>query len=304
MPLGNVDLVVEAAVEKLELKKKIFARLDELAGNRDVVLATNTSALSIAEIAGATTRPERVVGLHFFNPVHKMRLIEVVAGGQTSPAIVQRAVRFAQQIGKLPVVVKDSPGFLVNRILLPYLIEAGRLFDAGARVEDVDAAMLEFGMPMGPLRLMDEVGVDVTADAAGTLVAAFADRLQAPAALGRLLAAGWLGRKTGRGFYVGNQVNPALRTAGRFSRAELQRRLVLLLVNEAARCVAEEIAAGPAAVDFAVVMGTGFAPFRGGPLRYADSVGPAKIVEELSRFDGPQYRPCGRLREGGRYYED
>ena len=278
--LANVDLVIEAAVEKMDAKKKIFARLDELAGDRDVVLATNTSALSLAEVAGATKRPERVVGLHFFNPVHRMQLVEVVRGTQTSDAVLQRAVRFAQQIGKLPVVVKDSPGFLVNRILLPYLSEAGRLFEAGAKVDDIDEAMLEFGMPMGPLRLIDEVGVDIAADVAATLAAKFPDRMQVPGVLAGLMGEKWLGMKTGRGFYV-NGVKPN-EAAGKFrrgntaaglSRVELQRQMVLLMVNEAARCVDEKIATGPADVDFAMVMGTGFAPFRGGPLRYADAAG-------------------------------
>ena len=146
----------------MEVKKAIFQRLDDLV-RADAVLATNTSALSITELAAATQHPERVVGFHFFNPVHKMQLVEVVLGKQTAPEVAQRALRFAQSIGKLPVLVKDSPGFLVNRILLPYMIEAGILFWRGASIEDIDDAMIDFGMPMGPLRLIDEVGTDVAA---------------------------------------------------------------------------------------------------------------------------------------------
>ena len=153
VPLRQVDLVIEAAVEKLELKKKIFQRLDELAGD-DTLLATNTSALPISELAAGTRRPERVLGLHFFNPVHRMQLVEIVATRHTSPEALQRALRFVQQIGKLPVIVKDSPGFLVNRILMPYLVEAGNLFEAGASVTDLDEALLDFGMPMGPMALL------------------------------------------------------------------------------------------------------------------------------------------------------
>ena len=177
MPLDQVDLVIEAAVEKMEAKKQIFAKLDAQAVNPETLLATNTSALSLAEIAGATKNPGRVVGIHFFNPVHKMQLVEVVSPPQTSPETVQRAVQFARQIGKLPVVVKDSPGFLVNRILVPYLLEAGLLFESGARATEIDEAMLDFGMPMGPLRLIDEVGVDIAADVAATLAGKFSDRL-------------------------------------------------------------------------------------------------------------------------------
>src|SRR5437667_3179000 len=199
--LRSVDLVIEAAVENLELKKKIFQRLGELAGPT-TVLATNTSALSVSEIAASTKSPERVVGIHFFNPVHRMQLVEVVVGRHTSPEVAERALRFVQQIGKLPVLVKDSPGFLVNRILMPYLIEAGHLFEAGASTGDIDEAMLDFGMPMGPLRLIDEVGVDVAHHVAGELEARFSDRMPSPRVLAQMLKAGLLGRKSERGFYL------------------------------------------------------------------------------------------------------
>src|SRR5207248_1104021 len=147
VPLKRAELVIEATVEKLDLKKKVFAELDELAGEQ-TILATNTSALPVSELAAATRRPGRVLGLHFFNPVHRMQLVEIVAARQTSPEVLQRALRFVQQIGKLPVIVQDSPGFLVNRILMPYLVEAGNLFAAGASVTELDEAMLDFGMPI------------------------------------------------------------------------------------------------------------------------------------------------------------
>jgi len=307
MLLQNVDLVIEAAVEKMDLKKKIFTRLGEMAGP-DTILATNTSALSVSEIAASTKLPERVVGIHFFNPVHRMQLVEVVVARQTSPEVVQRTLRFVQLVGKLPVVVKDSPGFLVNRILLPYLMEAGHLFEAGASVLDIDASMLEFGMPMGPLRLIDEVGVDVAHHVASELENKFSDRMHAPQALAQMLKAGLLGRKSERGFYLYNtkkpEVNPALSLfqkdtrAGRFGRDELQKRMALLMVNEAARCLEEEIVTEPGDVDFAMIMGTGFAPFRGGPLRYADSVGVGNVVGTMKRLadaGGPQFEPCPLL---------
>lgn len=321
VPLGGVDLVIEAAVEKMDLKKELFRRLDERAGPQ-TILATNTSALSVSEIAAGTARPERVVGLHFFNPVHRMQLVEVVLGEKTSVEVLRRAVRFVQQIGKLPVVVKDSPGFLVNRILMPYLLEAGHLFESGAEVKDIDEAMLDFGMPMGPLRLIDEVGLDVSRHVAATLVEKFSDRMSTPGVLDTMIAAGLLGRKTGRGFYLhedgGKNAQPN-READRFrlnetargwDRAELQARMVMLMVNEAARCLEESVVAGPEDVDFGMIMGTGFAPFRGGPLRYADAEGAAVLAGAMQRMvdaGEPRFAPCellGKLSgRNGKFYD-
>jgi len=322
VPFEGVDLVIEAAVEKMDAKKKIFTHLDEQAGHQETLLATNTSALSLTEIAGATKNPVRVVGIHFFNPVHKMQLVEVIATPQTDPEMVRRASQFVRQIGKLPVVVKDSPGFLVNRILVPYLLEAGLLFENGAKATDIDEAMLDFGMPMGPLRLIDEVGVDIAADVAAILTARFSDRLRAPELLAKMASSGWLGRKSGRGFYVYSgkgktAPNPEMnslilgRDAASLNRHELQQRLALLIINEAARCVEERIASTPEMIDFAMVMGTGFAPFRGGPLRYAETFGLRRVVDELDRLsavEGARYTRCDLLErlaaEGRRFYED
>jgi len=320
VPMKNVEIIVEAAVEKMDLKKKVFARLDEQAP-ADAILATNTSALSITEIAAATKNPERVVGIHFFNPVHKMQLVEVVVGKQTKPDVAQRAIRFVQQIGKLPVVVQDSPGFLVNRILLPYLVEAAALFEAGAPTEVLDDAMLDFGMPMGPMRLIDEVGVDIAADVAMTLAGTFKDRLKMSEVLPKMIEAGLLGRKSGAGFYTYKSKEPRVNpqaakfcnetSAAGFNPGELQRRMVLLMVNEAARCLEEKIVMKAGDVDFGMVMGTGFAPFRGGPLAYADAETPAKIVEDMKTLvlaAGPQYEPCTLLAEmavtGRKFYEE
>ena len=319
VPLRHVDLVIEAAVEKLELKQKIFRRLDELVAE-DTILATNTSPVS--ELAATTRRPERVIGLHFFNPVHRMQLVEIVAARQTSPEVLQRALRFVQQIGKLPVVVKDSPGFLVNRILMPYLLEAGTLFEAGATLSKLDEAMLDFGMPMGPMCLLDEVGIDVALHVAHSLAANYPDRMAVPETLSKMIQAGLLGRKTGRGFYlhqkgkspqpnqkvasfVRNQVQSAL------SQKDLQERMVLLMVNEAARCLEEQVVTEPEDVDFAMIMGTGFAPFRGGPLRYADSVGAAILVAAMDRLvasGSVHFIPCALMRSmaasGTRFYPE
>jgi len=308
-PLDAIDLIIEAAVEKMDLKKRIFTRLDETAPAR-TILATNTSALSITELGAAVNRPDRVAGIHFFNPVHRMPLVEVITGEKTSPDTAAAAVRFVQAIGKMPVLVRDSPGFLVNRILLPYMVEAGDLFAQGAAIGEVDAAMLDFGMPMGPLRLIDEVGLDVAEDVAATLAAAFPGRMHVPAVISRMMADGLLGRKSGRGFYIHQKAKSApnpnaakYRDTGALptlDRAAMQRRMVLLMVNEAARCIEEKVVAEPADADFGMIMGAGFAPFRGGPLRYADSLGAAAIVAALREEEarsGAHFAPCQLLQE-------
>ena len=312
VPLRHVDLVIEAAVEDMALKKEVFRKLEAAAGD-ETILATNTSALSVSELAASAAHPERIVGIHFFNPVHRMQLVEVVRAPATNPATVQRAIQFVQQIGKLPLLVNDSPGFLVNRILVPYLIEAGLLFEAGASAQDIDEAMLDFGMPMGPLRLLDEVGLDVAHHICVTLSKQFPDRMSSPAILEKMLQAGFLGKKSGRGFYVHskggktelNTPVDAFRIGGLaqgFTREDLQERMVLLMVNEAARCLEEQVVATADDVDFAMVMGTGFAPFRGGPLRYADSHGVEKIYLAMRKWvatGAAQFEPCALLESHG-----
>jgi 3-hydroxyacyl-CoA dehydrogenase/enoyl-CoA hydratase/3-hydroxybutyryl-CoA epimerase len=224
--------------------------------------------------------------------------------------VTHRAVRFVQQLGKLPVVVQDSPGFLVNRILMPYLIEAGYLFETGARVEDIDESMLEFGMPMGPLRLIDEVGVDVSQHVADTLAAKFSDRMTTPKVLSRMLEAKLLGRKGGRGFYVHAGKEPAMnmeidkfqesQASANLDRKALRDRMVYLMINEAARCLEEHVVASPEDVDFGMIMGTGFAPFRGGPLRYADRLGIKTVVDEMNDLAGrgeTRFAPCALLKQ-------
>nr|MBA3544160.1 enoyl-CoA hydratase/isomerase family protein [Chthoniobacterales bacterium] len=199
-PLREVQIVVEAASEKLEIKKQIFRDLDSKIDDTDI-LATNTSALSISTLAAETKLPGRVIGLHFFNPVSRMKLIEVVIGEQTSEETKERVLGFARQIGKVPVVVKDSPGFLVNRVLFPYLLEAAELFEKGVDAGEMDAALVEWGMPMGPLRLIDEVGVDITVDIAATLEKSLGARGHMPTILKKMQEAKMLGRKSGSGFY-------------------------------------------------------------------------------------------------------
>lgn len=317
--MKHTDLIVEAAVEKLDLKVDLFHQLESLSRD-DTILATNTSALSISTIAQELNHPERVVGIHFFNPVHRMQLVEVIRGEKTDPEVLHRSVKFVQQIGKMPVVVKDSPGFVVNRILMPCLIEAAMLFEQGADIHDIDEAMLDFGMPMGPLRLVDEVGVDVARHVCDTLAQPFSKYLAIPKVLDSLMERRWLGRKTGKGFYVhdGKKCLPNeadirfLRDdhARSFPLGQLQSRMVLLMVNEAARCLEEEIVAGPEDIDFAMIMGAGFAPFRGGPLRFADHFGGDRIVADMNQLveaGEKHFLPCDLLadmaRAGKRFYQ-
>jgi 3-hydroxyacyl-CoA dehydrogenase/enoyl-CoA hydratase/3-hydroxybutyryl-CoA epimerase len=310
IPLNHIDLVIEAAVEKLELKQKIFGELEERI-SPDTLLASNTSALSIDSIASSLRYPDRVVGIHFFNPVHRMQLVEIIRGEKTSPVTVERAIRFVKGIGKLPVLVKDSPGFLVNRILLPYMVEAVQIFREGYRIETIDKVMLDFGMPMGPLRLTDEVGLDVSQHVAQDLAKRVLHLAPVTDGLTNLIAKGWLGRKSGKGFYeysssgkketpnpLVQQLQPAQPTI--VNESDLKDRLTLIMLNEAARTLEEHVVAEPEDVDFGMIMGTGWAPFRGGPLRYADSIGISTVVSRLNNLSakiGTYFEPCPLLAE-------
>ncbi len=326
--MRNIGIVIEAASEKIEIKKQIFADLAAKTPEK-AILATNTSALSITELGAMTDQPSRVIGLHFFNPVSRMKLVEVVVGQQTAPETVARALAFTREIGKLPVLVQDSPGFLVNRVLFPYLLDAAELFEKGVPAKDIDDALLRWGMPMGPLRLIDEVGVDITVDIAETLEKKFGRRDRAPEILRKMQAAKMLGRKNGRGFYeyAGKEQTPNesvrdLRSGvvagggdrGRSERSpgfeprssppattdEIVNRLVFLMVNEAARCLEEKVVATSEDADFGMMMGTGFAPFRGGPLRYADHYGLKMFVSEMDGLHaraGDKFVPCDLLRQ-------
>ncbi len=321
VPLANVDLVIEAALEKLAVKQAIFRQLEAHSAPH-TVLATNTSALSIDAIADGLADPGRVVGIHFFNPVHRMQLVEIVRGKRTSPAALDTALGYVKAIGKLPVLVNDSPGFLVNRILLPYMVEAVRLFHEGVYAERLDRIMLDFGMPMGPARLTDEVGLDVAQHVAVDLQNRLAKPVPINDTLEKMIAKGWLGKKSGTGFYVFPQEkgaketpNPevaALQTngAGRAQdEATLRDRMVLVMVNEAARVLEEGVVDAPEDVDFGMIFGTGWAPFRGGPLRYADTRGVAEIVAQLRKLQtevAPHFEPCAKLSHmassGARFY--
>ncbi len=313
-PLKRAEWVIEAAVEKLAIKEQLFHGLDAQTLPA-TLLATNTSALPVARIAASTGRPGRVLGLHFFNPVHRMPLVEVVIPEGGDPDVKRRALALVQQIGKTPVVVRDTPGFLVNRVLLPYLMQAAAAFDGGASVEAVDTVMLDFGMPMGPLRLADEVGLDVALEVAQTLAAAYPDRMSVPPFLAKMVEAGLLGRKSGRGFYdyPGAKGEPRtnwnalnFRTGGTApDSVSLRDRMVYRMLDEAARCQDEKVVATAEDVDLGMVLGAGFPPFRGGPLRYADSLGAESIVAGMKAL---LMEPCARLQtmaaQNQKFYED
>jgi 3-hydroxyacyl-CoA dehydrogenase/enoyl-CoA hydratase/3-hydroxybutyryl-CoA epimerase len=339
MELRDVQFVIEAASEKMEIKKEIFRDLSMQVGPKTIV-ATNTSALPVTELAGVTVAPERVIGLHFFNPVGRMKLVEVVIAQETSAGTKERALAFVRQIGKLPVVMRDSPGFLVNRVLFPYLLDAAELFEAGLEAERIDHALLEWGMPMGPLRLIDEIGVDITVDIAATLEKAFGRRDHAPAVLLWLIDRQMLGHKSGNGFYrydgkaetpneqliqwrrglhgepegaEGPNVPPGrhrdLHRLSGLNNEQLAHRLIFLMVNEAARCAEERVVESPEDADYGMILGTGFAPFRGGPLRFAEQFGLKKLVDEMNRFSltDDKFEPCELLkkhaRDGTKFYE-
>lgn len=278
IPLLRCDLVIEAAVEDLYIKRRVFADLSARV-RPDCLLATNTSALPIRELTDAISNPERLLGLHFFNPVHRMPLVEVVRAATTSDETIATAFAFVRSLGKSPVLVEDRPGFLVNRILLPYLVEAGQLFDNGADPKFIDDAMLDFGMPMGPLRLIDEVGLDVALHVAKTLANAFPDRMKVPEILERMVAKQMLGRKNGSGFYkhkgreaVPNPEALKLRSGSTLNPDGLPLRLANKMSEEAARCLDEGVAASADDIDLAMILGTGYPPFRGGPLRHRDQL--------------------------------
>jgi 3-hydroxyacyl-CoA dehydrogenase / enoyl-CoA hydratase / 3-hydroxybutyryl-CoA epimerase len=306
-----IDVVVEAVVEDLAIKRTVLAELEGHIRD-DCLVCTNTSSLSVGAMAEAMRHPERLVGMHFFNPVNRMPLVEVVPGARTSPAAVQEVAALVRRLGKTAVVVKDCPGFLVNRILLPYLNEAARCLEDGADLATIDRAIADFGMPMGPFTLSDEVGLDVGFKVATILAGAYGERMRVADTL-RIAyqELHLLGTKGGRGFFIhqgGKQLpNPQITeriSAMRSGRApagqamstdEIRSRCLLIMVNEAARCLEEQVVANPAILDLAMIMGTGFPPQRGGLLHYANQLGSGPVADSLrgleSRY-GERFAPC------------
>ena len=317
----TADLVIEAVFEDLAVKQAVLREVEAVA-QPDCIFASNTSTIPISRIAAASSRPSNVIGMHFFSPVHRMPLLEVVVGARTAPETTVTAVAFGRRLGKTVVVVQDHPGFFVNRILAPYINEAGHLLVEGVPVEVVDDAMRRWGFPVGPVTLLDEVGLDVAAKAAAVMQEAFGERLKPRLDLAALVADRRLGRKNGRGFFLYRRgkkgsVDPtAGALLGLASRAalapapeSLAERLAFAMLNEAARALEEGVVRSPRDGDVGAIFGIGFPPFRGGPVRALDAMGARTAVETLERLaaaHGDRFRPADVLvdqaRRSGRFY--
>jgi 3-hydroxyacyl-CoA dehydrogenase/enoyl-CoA hydratase/carnithine racemase len=325
--LCHSDLIVEAIVEDRAAKQHLFARLEPLMPD-DAILCSNTSTIPITQLAEGLEHPERFCGLHFFNPVRQMPLVEVIRGLKTSENTITTAVAYAKALGKSPIVMNDGPGFLVNRLLLPYMSEAALLICEGARLKDIERAAKTFGMPMGPFTLYDVVGLDVAVHAGRTMAEAFPDRVVPAQIVQQLLDRGRTGQKVGRGFFDyppakggkpprGNdseevaKLIEACRTCAqqKFAPEELTDRLFLPMLVEATRVLEDDLVNDVRDVDLALILGIGFPPFRGGLFFWADEIGPAKIVEKLKQYEplGKRYEPTPMLANlaasNGKFYD-
>jgi 3-hydroxyacyl-CoA dehydrogenase/enoyl-CoA hydratase/3-hydroxybutyryl-CoA epimerase len=316
----NVDLVIEAIVEDLEVKKSVFSELEKEI-SADCIVATNTSSLRVNDMACAFKHPERFVGLHFFNPVNKMPLVEIISHEKSSPEVLKAAHQWVLKVKKVPVIIKDGPGFLVNRVLIPYMNEASILLEEGVPLDQVEQACLNFGMPMGPARLLDEIGLDV-ADKVGKILYGYLGERVKPADLGnKLVELGPTGKKGRKGFYlydekgkqgeVNQQVLDLLPEKKKdMGEIEIQMRVFLPMINEASLILDEGLVSGPQDIDLSLIFGIGFPPFRGGLLRYADREGLDKIVDAMEGFarsvSSVRYKPSGYLEklvsEGRKFY--
>jgi 3-hydroxyacyl-CoA dehydrogenase / enoyl-CoA hydratase / 3-hydroxybutyryl-CoA epimerase len=319
----NVDLTIEAVFEDLAVKQRVLNETEE-ATRPDAIFASNTSTIPIAQIAEASVRPQRVIGMHFFSPVPKMPLLEVIVTPETSREVTTSVVAYGKALGKTVIVVHDAPGFFANRILAPYVNEAGLLLDEGVAIDAIDRALVDFGFPVGPITLIDEVGLDIAGKSGAIMLEAFGSRMAPSQSLQRVVAAGRLGRKGKKGFYryseqgKKNGVDPSvyelLPTGARRTEVpadEIQRRCVLAMVNEAVRCLQDGILRQPRDGDVGAVFGIGFPPFRGGPFRYVDSLGAERVVralEGLNKDRAPRFAPAQLLvemaREGRRFYPE
>jgi 3-hydroxyacyl-CoA dehydrogenase / enoyl-CoA hydratase / 3-hydroxybutyryl-CoA epimerase len=289
----RADVVIEAIFEDAEVKRSLYKTIEPRM-KADAILATNTSSIPLEELAPVLARPERLVGLHFFNPVAKMMLVEIVNGKDTAPEVSAHAMTFTRRIDRLPLPVTSTPGFLVNRILMPYLMEAVILEAEGVPATLIDEAATRFGMPVGPVELADTVGLDICLHVARVLATHF--QAEIPASLEQRVSAGNLGRKSGRGYYEwkkGKAVKPAA-SSGNWNMEEITNRLVLRLLNESVSCLREHVVADADLLDAGMIFGTGFAPFRGGPVHHINAIGKQallKQLEELQRLRGERFTP-------------
>jgi len=303
-------VVMEAIIESMSIKKRVLGEVEGFI-SPDTILASNTSSLSITEMATGLKVPERFIGFHFFSPVNRMPLIEVIPGDKTSPEVVASMVAFAKQLKKTPIVVKNCPGFLVNRVLLPYVSEALFLIQDGVAIQTIDHLADHFGMPLGPLSLADEVGLDVGFKVMQSLEDGYGERMKRPQLMLMLSELEeFYGKKSGVGFYTYSgkkkHVNPQVKQLVQelemkklsVPEEDILDRLFLILVNEAARCLEEKVVSQAAYLDMAMVMGTGFPPFRGGVCAYADLLGLQTVVDRLkflSETYGTRFKPASLL---------
>jgi 3-hydroxyacyl-CoA dehydrogenase/enoyl-CoA hydratase/3-hydroxybutyryl-CoA epimerase len=309
----HAELVIEAVFEDLDLKRALLAEIEAVC-DEDCVFASNTSSLPIRDIARGARRPARVVGMHFFSPVHRMPLLEVVVTKETDAWATATAVAFGRRLGKHVIVVRDGPGFYTTRALSPYLNEATRLVEEGAAIEDVDSAMTTFGFPVGPVALLDEVGIDVGAKVSKILHHAFGERMAPPASMGAVLDDERQGRKNGRGFYLYDDGRKGVDASvygllgggperRPMDTREIQDRLVFAFLNEAVLCLEGGVLRSPRDGDVGAIFGLGFPPFLGGPFRYLDTLGArfaVEVLEGLTASHGERFRPAALLVEHAR----
>ncbi len=308
---GDRDVVIEAVVENEAVKVKTFQQIQEVVGP-ETILASNTSTISITRMAKSVKNPQRFAGMHFFNPVDRMQLVEVIRGEQTSDQTVVTLVALAKRIGKTPIVVRDCPGFLVNRILFPYLNESLLMLEEGASPRELDRAATTFGMPMGPILLHDVVGIDTSLYAGQVIGTAFSDRAVKLKIVEELVKAGRLGQKSGKGFYsyakgpkgaddpaLAEILNRVRKESRSLSQEEIIERMFLPMVTEASRCLMEGIVRDPGELDMGLIMGIGFPTFRGGLLRWADSMGLPKVLEKLKKYEslGKRFEPTEQMKQ-------
>lgn len=304
---ARCDLVVEAVFEDLALKHQVLRDVEAATGE-DTIFGSNTSSIPIARIAEASSRPANVIGLHYFSPVEKMPLLEIVRTPQTADKVVATCVDFGRRQGKTVIVVNDGVGFYTSRILAPYMNEAARILAEGASVEAVDEALMNYGYPVGPITLLDEVGIDVGEKVGRIMIDAFGSRMEPPAVMARLIDDNRKGRKNGRGFYtydgkekqVDKSIYSLLGTDGSLSlpAVDIAERCTLLMVNEAVRCLEEKVLQSPLDGDIGAIFGLGFPPFRGGPFRFIDFIGADRIVARLEGFAaelGERFEPAPLL---------
>jgi 3-hydroxyacyl-CoA dehydrogenase/enoyl-CoA hydratase/3-hydroxybutyryl-CoA epimerase len=321
--LKLVDVVIEAVFEDLALKQQVLKEVEDRTGDA-CIFASNTSSIPITQIAARSRRPHNVVGMHYFSPVHKMPLLEVIRTEKTDKEVVATAVLLGKKQGKTVIVVKDGAGFYTSRVLAPLMNEAAHMLAEGIPVETIDGAMVDWGWPVGPIQLLDEVGIDVATHVGDVLYTAFGDRLSPPDTLARLATDSRKGRKNGRGFYRYDkgavkggkrQVDPSALKAlgiepkGRLPAEEIQMRCSLQLVNEALLCFGEGLLRSPRDGDVGAIFGLGFPPFRGGPFRYTDGIGAAEILRRVLGYEdrfGIRWTPAPVLvemaKKGGSFY--